>query len=345
MTSLNEIIFREILTSLFQAKLRASFNNPEKIASRKAYFNDLINSDIHQIRNKDTNLVPRETFKKLANFNSDFSLKYSSIRDNRFGCVNYLIENDTTYPVLKKNIVAPHIKNSCKTCTKDRHPISTKGEIKTIHLVDFTSVNCLISKHIEDLEINFDIKLTPPFSEINLEIIELKLGNNIKKEFNHVCIANDEINKANPGLKIKLLIDGLEKIKSSNVKDIWRSQGYREKINSNLLDIDDGDQRINMDLIIPRIIELKEIIEEEWNPENYLGISTLMSGTHVKTGNKKWPILYITTNKSVQKIINDGLKSTSSNRGKKLSNTIFIIEERFPKNTIEFNLDKIELWR
>ena len=348
--TLSERDFREIIKSLFKTKLRSSFNiinspydNPHM--SRTAYFNDLISMNNHKPYSSNMNNVInyRNIFKKLNTNSTEFSIKFSSIKDNRFRCINSLIKKDLTYPDLKNEILN-HNNKSCKSCTMDRHLIIPREQTKIIE--KFMPAPCLLNPKHKGLSFTLDIELAPPFTELNFKIKNLSLGKVLFAEYSNELIDEDKIKEIEhlSDLKIRLEIKDLEKVRFSNIKEIWRSQGYRERTNSQLLG--KVKSKIDVDLLIPRIIEVKNIIEESWNPGVYSNVSSFMSKKNIKPQvDRKWPLLYLGVNESTWKIINEGIKSTISQLGEGLCQIPFDVSSDIDHSLIEFNMDNLELWR
>ena len=239
--------FQGVIAELFRAKLRGSFNSEKSKphTSRGAFFSNMATSgiyaDVNDLKIEGHGSEIRTTIDLVRMLNpwhsSDFSMEYSPISDERFGCSNnLLLENrgGDSFPDLKGNVMdEEYRKPSCRSCMENRHPDLRNSEmVRTFN--DYKPVDCALKPMVKSQGLGIQITVSVKFERdgVRLTIQEpLRLGKGIMEEFRHPEISSDST--APMGLShqfIRISFPQFSSMKVNEVSHIWRERGFRENL-------------------------------------------------------------------------------------------------------------------
>ncbi len=380
--------FGGLVSELFRAKLRASFNskNSKPYTSRHSYFRNLEKRSIvaemlrenREVANdpdldipegRDFKFDRRELIRKLTPWHSsDFSLEFSPISDERFGCTNNSLlekEGKKTFYDLKKIVSDSHTigpkASSCRSCVEDRHQESLRVGNKVRTITQFVPVDCALKPMIktQGLGIKMEVSVNPKISrgETRISIDDLRLGEGVLSEFSHPEI---DINKIIEVFELsetqfnsqKITIN-YEKMGSSGmfeVAQIWKERGYRENLFFGFMDQSksnsgEGRERlaISPDLLAESLVKVLTEIRKYWNPALYTGPELflqrdLMPRIEDNLGKEKkgsWDVQYLKMGEETKDILEAGLSEN-------MRTPILLDDKGVGK--ISIHLDNTELW-
>jgi len=359
--------FQGVVSELFRAKLRGSFNSEKSkpYTSRGAFFSNMTTSGIYAdlnerevLRGHGSEISVIELVRKLNPWHSsDFSMEYSPISDERFGCSNnLLLENrgGDSFPDLKGNVMdEEYRKPSCRSCMENRHPDLRNSEmVRTFN--DYSPADCALKPMVKAQGLGIRITVEAKFARgvVSLTIKDpLWVGKGIQEEFSHPKISSDSLRPRGLSHQIvRIKFPDFASMKVNEVSHIWRERGFRENLfvgpGASGLGSSEKKNResegIDPNRLAKTIISIIERVESVWNPAAYPGPQMFLQRDYYPPIEKRsWPINFLRMNKVTCNFLNSGLKGTGS---KKLQNPV-LIDEDIELGVVLICLDNTELWR
>ena len=348
--------FQHLMSELLRAKLRASFKciqaDAKPCTSRESLFLGLINRGMyselreHQFKRHLTDKQVIETIRKLNPWNkSEFLIESSPVSDPSFNCTNSTMLEDRdeiTFPELKKLVKDESSEGaSCRTCAENRHEFQREGKMR-FYVDEFHPVDCALHPLIRKrLGIRVEIRLLDVVG-MKLQIEEIAMGKDAQREFNSSDFPIDASEYIHAKQSVILEIDGISEARTDDVRQIWRSRGYREVLEGRF---DPNQERVNKltpDSVSQALTEVKSRIETAWNPSAFSSPPLFLSrGAPPVLERGRWPVQYMRMNRKFSSFISLGLSMSSQPR---LEEPI-LVNDGLTDGQIDFGLDNIELWR
>jgi len=373
--------FGRLVSELFRAKLRASFNSKDfkPYASRHSYFKALekrpilteiprrkgaaSNGHNQDIVEEEARFDARGMMTKLTPWHSSvFSLDFSPIGDERFGCTNNSLledEGERTFYDLKRIVTDSHtigqkLAPSCRSCVLDRHSESLKISDKVRTIKQFVPVDCALKPmKSQGLGAQMEVSVKPRHSrgETMILVDDLRLGEGVLSEFSHPDIEGSEIMQTQSNSqKITVNFDKIDYSGMFEVAQIWKKRGYRENLFFGFTDksrsnTQEGGERlaISPDLMAESLEQILTEIRKYWNPALYPGpelflqrdLSPRIGNDMFRERKEYWEIQYLKMSEETKNILEAGLSDT-------MLTPILLDEKGVGK--IAIHLDNTEIW-
>ena len=356
--------FRCIISDLFVAKLRASFNSSEEnygsqLISRGSLFRELLNN-----KNRDQAPVKKVGRKLSPWHSSDFSLDFSPISDLSFECSNIkmLEETDesTTYRTLKERSISGETGGkSCRNCLDNRHDLEIEEDLIG-RFSEFWPTNCAMNPIAKKRGLGMFMVVEVTIDDLGRSRIKIssdgmRLSDQMTREIRGSAIPTGSIvplygDDIPSWQGIKLIFNQMVEASTNDVSRIWISKGYREKlvfrgiknIRKRALRKGPDEFVVSSNSVVKSLLDIIKVIQESWDPSAFddprfflqrgIDVEGLGSGTG-------WPVQFIQMSEKTCDFIKSG------------------IEERFhtpilvrgindmKRGEILVRLDNIEFWR
>jgi len=349
---MNSEEFRVMVSELFAAKLRASFNSPipemlNRFMTRQALFEEILLP-------KKRNEYAKKAGKKMADWRvSDFSLRFAPIGDYAFECVNNkMLESrgEITHSRLKEIVIEDGEGDSCRTCLENRHVLTEEDRVRKFNH-GFRRVNCAMHPSGLGMKIETDVDIDE-HGRPSIKIVNdgFSIVDSLRRElrWNRIPVGKIIPLSETNSQEIVLRFTQLSEASTSEVRQIWVSKGYREKLvfkgYENIRKrapkgMTKISENVSNNAVVSVLRELLEKIEKSWNPAGFTDPRNfLQSGIEMGNQYGEWPVQFLEMDEKTCNFIESGLVQ-------KLKTPILIDNRKNDFGEITIHLDNIELWR
>ena len=285
--------FRSLISDLFVAKLRASFNSPKESFGGRMISRDSLFREKLKNKNRGEKRV-KEIGQKLSPWHSsDFSLDFSPISDLNFECSNIKmleeIDDLTTYRVLKARAFSEEESKeiSCRNCIENRHDLEFEDDLIR-RFSEYWPTNCALNPNAKKYGLGMIITVGVTIDEhgridkMEIPIEGFQLSDRLTREIRGSSINTQSIvpllgDNIPSWQGIKLVFKQLAEVSTNEVSKIWRKEGYRERLvfrgignigRRSPKNSPEG-PAVSSSFVVRTLLDIIKEIEKSWDPSAF----------------------------------------------------------------------------